>query len=219
MPPLLVTCVVVATWAWFAAMAASAAVAMVFALALGFALFASWLKFAYHTATSASKASESLMQQLGQDRSGGRRLNIYDQASGLYNRAYLELRLQEEFLRCNRYELAAALVTIKLGAVKLTAFSSDTWGALAADLARTMANTVRTVDTTAALAPLEFAICLVHCDREGANKAIDRLLRELDGHEVTVGLAVYPEDGSDARAMIEMARQRARSMSWMRQVA
>jgi GGDEF domain-containing protein len=217
--PLLVSCVTLATWAWFAALATGAFVSAVFVVALGSALFGSWLRFASKTQLSASRANDGLLLQLGQENRANRRLALYDTSSGLYNRWYLELRLQEEFLRCNRYDLSMAVVCMKLGQVGLAAISTDSWGGLASELARTMARSVRAVDITAALGPLEFAICLVHCDRAGAEVAIDRVLRELDGRPADVGLAVYPEDNCDGKALIELARRRATAVDVMQRAA
>jgi GGDEF domain-containing protein len=207
--PLGVSLLVLATWALFAALAVGPVVATVLVVALGSALFASWMRFANSTQAAAAKASGGLIMQLGQENRTNRRLALYDASSGLYNRWYLELRLQEEYLRCNRYGLSMAVVCMKLGEVGLAQISTDSWGGLASDLARTMGKSVRAVDITAALGPLEFAICLVHCDRKGAERAIKRVLEELDGGHARVGLAVYPEDDCDGKALIELARSRA----------
>ncbi len=211
--PLVVSGTILVTWAWFAALATSSGVAGVFALALAIALFASWLSFANKVSGSASNANGKLLTQLGIENRGNRRLAIYDAASGLYNRWYLELRLQEEFLRCNRYGLSMAVVRLRLGDVNLAEISMDAWGGMASDLARAMAKVVRAVDITAALGPLDFSICLVHCDRNGAERAIQRVLKELHGHPAEVGLAVYPEDDCDGKALIELARSRSRPMT------
>jgi len=78
---------------------------------------------------------------------------------------------------------------------------------------------IRAVDITAAVGPLEFAICLVHCDRTGAERAIERVLGELSERPAEVGLAVYPEDKCDGKALIELARGRAIATSVARQAA
>jgi hypothetical protein len=106
-----------------------------------------------------------------------------------------------------------AVIVIRLGAVGLSELSMDTWGGLASSLAHTMAQSVRAVDITAALAPMEFAICLVHCDRAGGEAAIDRVLSQLEHDHAEVGMAVYPEDQCDGKALIELARGRAAPIS------
>jgi GGDEF domain-containing protein len=204
-----VSATLIATWALFAATVVGPLAAVVLAVVLGGALVASWTRFATTTQLAAAKANGGLITQLGQENRTNRRLALYDASSGLYNRWYLELRLQEEYLRCNRYGLSMAVVCMKLGQVGLAQISTDSWGGLASELARTMGKSVRAVDITAALGPLEFAICLVHCDRKGAERAIKRVLEELDGGHARVGLAVYPEDDCDGKALIELARSRA----------
>lgn len=208
-PPFVVSGALLLTWAWFAALATSPAAAGLFATAFAIALFASWLAFAYKRAASADRASDGILNQFASEVRRKGRLGIYDFQSGLYKRAYLDLRLHEEHLRCRRYGTSMALLTIKLGAVDLAAFSTDSWGSQVADLAHTVATTVRAVDITAALAPLEFAICLVHCNRQGAEQAIARLLRELKGLPAEIGLAVFPDDDCDGKDLIELARSRS----------
>jgi hypothetical protein len=72
---------------------------------------------------------------------------------------------------------------------------------------------IRTVDLSSSLAPFEFAICLVHCDEDGAQRAIDRMIAEMKEYECSVGVAVYPDDDCQPRAMIELARVRSRRMA------
>ncbi|HEY7269138.1 MAG TPA: diguanylate cyclase [Dehalococcoidia bacterium] len=206
--PALVTLVLVATWAWLATAIFVIPVAILFALGLGAALLATWLTFAEDLSSDARTTNDNLLTQLGLEGRGNRRMAIYDSTSGLYNRWYLELRLQEEFLRCKRYNVSMAVIVIRLGSLDLADLSTDSWAGVAAKLAHTMAQSVRAVDITAALAPLEFAICLVHCDREGATRAVERMLSDLHGHPAEVGLAVYPEDQCDGKALIELARGR-----------
>jgi GGDEF domain-containing protein len=198
-----------ASWAWLASFVFVAPVALFVSLVTGAGLVGSWLTVIADAATAVRGANDNLLTQLGIDGRGNRRLAIYDSTSGLYNRWYLELRLQEEFLRCKRYGISMAVIVIRLGSVALADLSLDSWGGLASSLAHTMAQSVRAVDITAALAPMEFAICLVHCDRSGAEAAIERVTSQLQGHPADVGLAVYPEDPYDGKALIELARGRA----------
>ncbi len=206
--PAFVSAVILVTWGWLATSVLGPVAAFGMAAALAVPLFVTWLTFAREAGADVRSSTENLLTQLGIDGRGNRRLAIYDSATGLYNRWYLELRLQEEFLRCNRYGVSMAVVVIKLGSVALFDLSLDRWGRLASTLAHTMAQSVRAVDITAAIGPLEFAICLVHCDREGALKALDRVLEDLHGHPADVGLAVYPEEECDGKALIELARGR-----------
>ncbi len=102
-----------------------------------------------------------------------------------------------------------AVIVIRLAGLGLDALSTDRWARLAGELGQVASQTVRAVDITASLGPLEFATCLVQCDRAGAESAIERLHRELAAQEPLIGLAVYPADDADPAGLISRARQRA----------
>jgi diguanylate cyclase (GGDEF)-like protein len=197
-----------------ATIAFSAIVGAVLVVPAGIALFTSWLGFARSASTSASQASGKLLNQIvGPEVRTNRRLAIYDPASGLYNRWYLELRLQEEFLRCKRFDLSMAVICVRLRSVNLAALSQDSWGGVASEVAYSLGKGVRAVDITGSLGPGEFAICLVHCDRAGAEAAASRVLQQVRGHDAEVGIAVHPDDECDGKALIELAHARLSPVS------
>jgi GGDEF domain-containing protein len=138
---------------------------------------------------------------------------IRDEVTGLYHHWYLEVRLGDELERCKRYNLSLAVLVLRTGRVELDAFSADEWQIRGAEAASVAARTVRTVDLTASLGPLEFAICLVHCDRAGAEMAAQRIVNELNDFDCSVGMAIYPIDDYDAPALIELARGRLEHMA------
>jgi GGDEF domain-containing protein len=142
----------------------------------------------------------------------GRR-GIRDETTGLLNRWYLEQRLDEEAARCSRYGYSMAVVVMKAVAVDLARFSLDSWQDESAEAAKRCALVVRSVDLSAALAPFEFALCLVHCDRAGAAAAADRVASEFRDYDCQIGIAVYPADECEPRALIELARVRSRQAS------
>ena len=139
-----------------------------------------------------------------------RRISIRDESTGLLNRSYLERRLEEESARCKRYGYSMAVVVLKAAILKPQGISADGWQVESASAAHRLAQVVRNVDLSASLAPFEFALCLVHCDGEGAERAIERLIAELAEYECSAGVAVFPEDDCAPRAMIELARVRSR---------
>lgn len=142
----------------------------------------------------------------------GRRSAIFDEPTQLYHRWYLELRLEEEAERCTRYGISMAVVAFKPGLIDLESFSEDTWRQRAADSARRAAGLVRKVDLAAAISPMEYVICLVHCDRPGAERAIERLAEELSEYDCKAGIAVFPEDQREPAKLIETAMVRCRSV-------
>jgi GGDEF domain-containing protein len=145
------------------------------------------------------------LMQRSSDRRG-----IRDESTGLLNRWYLERRLDEEAARCLRYGHSMAVVVLKAVAIDLARFSLDGWQEESASAARRAAQVIRNVDLSASLAPFEFALCLVHCDRIGAEAAIERIIQEFREYECRIGIAVYPEDECEPRALIELARVRSR---------
>jgi GGDEF domain-containing protein len=139
----------------------------------------------------------------------GRR-GIRDETTGLLTRWYLEQRLDEEAARCDRYGYSMAIVVLKAVAIDLARFSLDSWQVESAEAAKRCALVVRNVDLSASLAPFEFAMCLIHCDREGAAAVADRIAAEFRDYDCRIGIAVYPADDCEPRALIEVARVRAR---------
>jgi GGDEF domain-containing protein len=138
-----------------------------------------------------------------------RRFSIRDEATGLLNRWYLERRLDEEAARCKRYGYSMAVIVLKAAVPQLSAMSIDNWQDKSAETAQRCLTVVRNVDLSALLAPFEFAICLVHCDRPGAEAVLNRLVAELSEYDCAAGIAVLPDDDVAPNAMIELARVRA----------
>jgi GGDEF domain-containing protein len=139
---------------------------------------------------------------------GVRRGAIYDETTGLLNRWYFEMRLGEELTRSRRYKIDLALLTIKIAPPNLTGLTAMETDMMTARIAHQALRTVRAADIPAAIGDLEYAVCLVHCNREGAEAAVSRLLDELHDQHFQIGLAVYPEDQGSAKEMIEIARRR-----------
>jgi GGDEF domain-containing protein len=138
-----------------------------------------------------------------------RRMVLYDENLGLYQRWYLELRLAEEMARCKRYGLSMALIVVSLVRTSLVYMSGDGWKDDASQAAYTTARSVRTVDLTAALGPGEFAVCLVHCDKDGAEIAKKRLENTLKLYGPSIGLVVFPLEKVEPKRMIQLAQSRA----------
>jgi GGDEF domain-containing protein len=147
----------------------------------------------------------SIMERSAQ----ARRFSIRDEATGLLNRWYLERRLNEEAARCKRYGYPMSVVVLKAAVPNLSGLSIDGWQDQSAEAAQRCLNVIRNVDLSALLGPFEFAICLVQCDRSGAELAIGRLVQELQEYNCSAGIAVLPDDDCEPSAMIELARMRA----------
>ncbi len=140
-----------------------------------------------------------------------RRQSIRDEATGLYTPWYLDFRLNEEAARCKRYGHSMAVIVLRTGAVDLSGMSTDSWQSTSSAVAKATAEVIRNVDLSAALGPMEFAICLIQCDRTGAQRVLGRLLEQLPESDLKceTGIAVYPQDGTEPGALVELARGRA----------
>ena len=145
-------------------------------------------------------------------RSSDARRGIRDETTGLLNRWYLERRLDEEAARCLRYGHSMAVIVLKAITLDLARFSMDGWQQESAAAAERAARVIRNVDLSASLSPFEFALCLVHCDRTGAEAAIERITLEFKDYDCRIGIAVYPGDDCEPRALIELARVRSRQI-------
>ncbi|MGE0058510.1 MAG: GGDEF domain-containing protein [Dehalococcoidia bacterium] len=141
-----------------------------------------------------------------------RKSSIIDDTTGLYTRWYFDRRIDEEAARCKRYKHSMAVVVLRIGVVDLTTFSTDGWQKQSLAAAQKAAKVIREVDISASLTPFEFAICLIHCDRDGAYKALERMMVQLPDHNCEAGVAVYPEEGYEPSAMVEVASARLRPL-------
>lgn len=137
-----------------------------------------------------------------------RRSSIMDETTGLYTRWYFDRRIDEEAARCTRYKHSMAVVVLRVDVVDLTTFSLDGWQKRSLEAAQRAAKVVREVDISAALSPFEFAICLVHCDRQGAYHALDRMMSQLPDYNCEAGVAVFPDEGHEPSTLVELAHAR-----------
>jgi len=171
-----------------------------------------WLKWVAMPVEAAVPATTDKVLNLMERSNEQRRVSMRDESTGLLNRWYLEKRLDEESARCKRYGYSMSVVVLKAAIVNTQGVSAEGWQVESATAAYRCAQVVRNVDLSASLAPFEFALCLVHCDGEGAQRAIDRLTAELSEYECTAGVSVFPEDDCQPKAMIELARVRSRKV-------
>jgi GGDEF domain-containing protein len=153
---------------------------------------------------------ERLVNQVQAQIEGVRRTAMYDSTLGLYQRWYLETRLKQECARCRRYGLSLAVVVVKFNRTDMSDFPLDAWQTEATQAAYVTSRTVRNVDLAAIVADMEFAVSLVHCDREGGEVAMNRLALALKSHDCEMGMAVFPDDDLEPSELIELARHRVK---------
>ena len=142
-----------------------------------------------------------------------RGLSIRDPLTGLFNRRYLEESLERELRRAQRRSLPVAVLMLDVDQFKRF---NDTFGHEAGDLvlkevATLLAKNTRAEDIACRYGGEEFTLILPEMTLENAkgkaqqiNEAV-RQLRVLQGQQylgsvtISVGVAIFPTDGSNAR--------------------
>lgn len=152
---------------------------------------------------------------------GARELIYTDDLTGLYNHRYLQLALDQEIRRSERYGLEFSLVFIDLDYFKNV---NDTHGHLAGskslrEVATLLRQSVREVDMVFRYGGDEFTALLVETDSRGAAVVSERIRRTIERHTflagteaasrltATVGYSTFPENASDKKSIIELADQ------------
>lgn len=146
------------------------------------------------------------------------RLALYDSLTGLPNRKLLDERLQQALARARRDREKLALLFIDLDKFKPV---NDNYGHAYGDLllkevAKRLHGCMRESDTASRLGGDEFVALLTEIDGRNAaytvaTKILNRLTEpyEIAGHtfdiSASIGAALYPEDGTDAKSLIKAA--------------
>ncbi len=131
--------------------------------------------------------------ELVQTAAEGRRLAIYDDASGMYAYWYLEQRAQEEVSRARRYKKSFAVVRF---------WSRE--GRTIMDIADYLYRDLRENDLAGYLRGGQFVILLPETTIDGANVVLNRALSHFPG-TVEGGVAIYPEDGASFDELLDAA--------------
>ncbi|HET9987476.1 MAG TPA: GGDEF domain-containing protein, partial [Kofleriaceae bacterium] len=146
-------------------------------------------------------------------------LAVTDGLTGLYNHRHFHERLSLEVERSQRSGLPLSLLMLDVDHFKQF---NDSHGHPAGDevlrqLARVLADTRRANDVVARYGGEEFAVILVDTAKFTAAKVAERVRERIVAHDfadrsaksppitVSFGVATYPEDGSDAEALVRAA--------------
>jgi diguanylate cyclase (GGDEF)-like protein len=152
---------------------------------------------------------------------GARGLIYTDDLTGLYNHRYLQLALDQEIRRSERYGLGFSLVFIDLDYFKNI---TDTHGHLAGskslrEVATLLRQSVREVDMVFRYGGDEFTALLVETDCRGTAVVAERIRSTIENHTflagteaasrltATVGYSSFPENASDKKTIIDLADQ------------
>ncbi len=149
-----------------------------------------------------------------------RELAVRDGLTGLYNYRYFQEMLRAETARSERHNRPASVLMIDVDNFKTY---NDTHGHVMGDevlraLARILGERARRTDMVARYGGEEFVILLPETSREAAQTVAESLLERVANHPfpkgdtqplgrvtISVGLAEFPRDASDARGLIENA--------------
>lgn len=149
-----------------------------------------------------------------------RELSITDPLTGLFNRRYFDVRLEEEFQRAKRYGLFFSLAIMDIDDFKVL---NDTEGHLAGDqvlreIALIMNNSIRANDILVRFGGEEFAMIMPQTTQEEAFTVLERIrnniytlmfpaLKKFAGKKLTIstGIAMYPASGEQMEALIVSA--------------
>jgi diguanylate cyclase (GGDEF)-like protein len=142
-------------------------------------------------------------------------LSIMDEMTSVYNHRFLTETFDKEIERAARHKHHLSYVMIDLDNFKPI---NDTLGHVKGNevlksVAKVLKNTVRTTDYVCRYGGDEFAILLLETDREEMLKVIMKLRAAAlplwkslpPGTDMSIGFAVYPEDGSTSEDLIRYA--------------
>ncbi len=147
------------------------------------------------------------------------KLSITDPLTGIYNRRYLNRRLSEEITRFNRYKHPFSFMMLDLDKFKEY---NDTYGHipgdnLIRDLARTLEQSLRTIDIAARFGGDEFVAIFPQTSKDDAIQITNRLKEKIDDSlgrydvdmplSVSMGLATFPDDANSIMELIEKTDQ------------
>jgi diguanylate cyclase (GGDEF)-like protein len=148
-----------------------------------------------------------------------RELSIRDHLTGLYNRRYVEETLERELLRAARKHLSLGIIMIDVDNFK---YFNDTYGHAAGDvilhkLGNLLLKHVRGDDVPSRYGGDEFIIVMPDTSCDVVSKRAKLLCNEarslyiqveeksLEKITLSVGVAVYPKDGTTSTAVLKSA--------------
>lgn len=147
-----------------------------------------------------------------------RHMAQHDPLTNLPNRALFNDRLGHELARAKRQNGRFAMVFLDLDYFKPINdnYGHDVGDQVLRQLARRLQQCVRAADTVGRIGGDEFVVLMAELSESESIRALAEKLREslrqplvVDGHELaiscSIGVAVYPEDGTDALALIKRA--------------
>ncbi|MGH2875966.1 MAG: GGDEF domain-containing protein [Solirubrobacteraceae bacterium] len=146
-----------------------------------------------------------------------RELALNDPMTGIANRRSLLLRADYELARHRRARMRFALVMIDLDGFKALndRFGHAAGDDLLRDVAGALRQAMRAQDTVARLGGDEFCVLAPETDERGSARLTAKVLTAvrdvsagIDSVSGSVGVAIFPEDGATAAALMQAADER-----------
>jgi diguanylate cyclase (GGDEF)-like protein len=145
-------------------------------------------------------------------------LNI-DELTGLYNYRYLDIALEREIRRAERFGLSLAVIFLDIDMLKNV---NDSYGHLVGsrvleEMGKLLKKSVREVDTLIRYGGDEYTIILVETGQSGAAIVAERIRNNIEMHTFAIGddlklkltaslgYACYPEDTRSKLELLDMA--------------
>ncbi|HEY7268787.1 MAG TPA: hypothetical protein VH951_03075 [Dehalococcoidia bacterium] len=130
------------------------------------------------------------------------------EGAATFDHWYFVLRLEDEIKRARRTGTPVSIVIMQISAAgeQMTPALVEQ---INFDVAQLAASHTKTMSMPSAIAPCEYAFLLPNTDRNEAKSRIAPLLAPLGDYWCDFGIAVYPDDGSDAEALVALAQQQS----------
>jgi hypothetical protein len=122
-----------------------------------------------------------------------------------FQRIYFLLRLQDQVKQARRdgHDLCVIVLDLTVPGQDLTPALAEK---ISFDLAHMAANQTKTISHSVSVSPTEFVFCLPGTDYNEAKSFVSKLVQALGDYWCHFGIARYPRDGTDAEALVEVAR-------------
>jgi diguanylate cyclase (GGDEF)-like protein len=155
-----------------------------------------------------------LQQRFEQERKALRATAMRDPLTGAANRRAFSERLRYEVARHTRQQRSFAVIALDLDGFKGVndRFGHQAGDELLREVAAAIAGAVREQDTVARVGGDEFNVLAPETDRAGAERLADRVgaavssvTTGISALSASVGLAVFPDDGTEGHELVDMA--------------
>ena len=208
--------VVIALWAWWGHLAVLQPLVMLVAYVMIAAYGAGLVVWAGLTVRDASRweveGAQEARRLIALDRRAAHKRSDHpasDEAADQpqFHHLYFLFRLRDEIKAARRHGSAMSVVVIRLPTS--SAPSPELLEQVDFEMARLAADHVQTFRAPTCLGALEYGFCLPEKDHKATRDLVHQLVGALGRYRSTFGIASYPEDATEAEALLDMASAEA----------